>query len=85
MRLKNYKFGRIFRNAEEFSEFLILECGISTVPWDDVGNYIRLSMTFLAFGEVEEKKICSELYRRLEKIDFVFRRENEEKYSFNNN
>ena len=42
------KGGRRFASAEDFSEFLITEKLISTVPWDDAGSYIRFSATFEA-------------------------------------
>lgn len=38
--------GRAFNTASEFSEFLIRESLISTVPWYDAGKYIRFSVTF---------------------------------------
>lgn len=64
--------GRYFVSAEDFSDFLIREALISTVPWDDAGAYIRLSATFEASDEQEEKRIIAELVQRLDKIGFVF-------------
>lgn len=64
--------GRYFVSAEDFSDFLIREALISTVPWDDAGAYIRLSVTFEASDEQEEKRIIAELVHRLDKIGFVF-------------
>ena len=40
--------GKTFNTASEFSEFLIHEALISTVPWDDAGKYVRFSVTFEA-------------------------------------
>ncbi len=40
--------GKVFNTAAEFSEFLIKESLISTVPWDDAGKYVRFSVTFEA-------------------------------------
>ena len=40
--------GKVFNSASEFSEFLIHESLISTVPWDDAGKFIRFSVTFEA-------------------------------------
>lgn len=64
--------GRTFASAEEFSEFLITESLISTVPWDDAGPYVRLSVTFVAKDEAEERRIVVEIERRLSKLNFVF-------------
>ncbi|BCN30192.1 LL-diaminopimelate aminotransferase [Anaeromicropila herbilytica] len=64
--------GKIFRNAEEFSQYLIREKQISTVPWDDVGSYIRISVTFEASGIEEEKKVIEEVYHRLRSEKFLF-------------
>lgn len=66
------KKGRTFISAEDFSDFLIREKLISTVPWDDAGAYIRLSVTFEAKDEAEEKKIVAEIVRRLDEVGFVF-------------
>lgn len=35
-----------FINAKEFSKYLLKECGMMTIPYDEVGSYIRISMTF---------------------------------------
>jgi len=64
--------GRCFASAEDFSDFLIREKLISTVPWDDAGAYIRLSITFVAKDEGEEKKIIAEIVRRLDEIGLIF-------------
>lgn len=71
------KEGHKFSSAEEFSQFLIKEKLISTVPWDDAGNYIRLAACFEAFqkGEVsieEEDRILNEIKKRLTEVEFVF-------------
>jgi LL-diaminopimelate aminotransferase len=64
--------GRSFASAEDFSEFLITESLISTVPWDDAGHYVRLSVTFVARDEAEERRIIGEIERRLGERRFVF-------------
>ncbi|MBT5867592.1 MAG: LL-diaminopimelate aminotransferase [Nitrospinaceae bacterium] len=69
---KGIKGGRRFENAEEFSQYLITEMLISTVPWDDVGNYVRFSATFAAKGEAEETKIMAEIKARLSAVEFEF-------------
>ena len=38
---------------------------ISTVPWDDVGHYIRFSATFAANGPEEEARIINEIKIKL--------------------
>ena len=69
---KGIKGGRKFKNGEEFSQFLITEMLISTVPWDDVGHYIRFSATFAAKEEEEERRIINEIKNRLSKVEFEF-------------
>lgn len=69
---KGIKGGQRFANAEEFSQFLITEMLISTVPWDDVGNYVRFSATFAANGEKEETQIMQEIKSRLSTVEFEF-------------
>ncbi|MFP6638494.1 MAG: LL-diaminopimelate aminotransferase [Nitrospinaceae bacterium] len=69
---KGIKGGCRFTNGEEFSQFLISEMLISTVPWDDVGNYVRFSATFAAKGEEEEAKIMQEIQSRLSAFEFEF-------------
>jgi LL-diaminopimelate aminotransferase len=61
-----------FRTAEDVSQWLITEKLISTVPWDDAGAYLRLSVTFVAGNEVEEKRILAEIGRRLGDVRFQF-------------
>ncbi len=69
---KGIKGGRRFANGEEFSQFLITEMLISTVPWDDVGHYVRFSATFAAKGEQEETRIMKEIKERLSTVEFEF-------------
>lgn len=63
---------RTFANAEEFSQFLITEQLISTVPWDDVGHYVRWSVTFIAANPEMEQAIISEIDRRLGAMELDF-------------
>lgn len=69
---KGIKGGRRFSSAEEFSEHLITELLLSTVPWDDVGHYIRLSATFVAPTREEEERVLGEVKRRLSGVRFAF-------------
>jgi LL-diaminopimelate aminotransferase len=69
--------GVSFKSAEDFSQYLIKENLISTVPWDDAGSYIRLAACFEAFknGEIsleEEDRILNEVKKRLAIHEFVF-------------
>ncbi len=69
---KGVKNGRRFANAEEFSEFLITEKLISTVPWDDVGGYIRFSATFESKGKADEQRVLEEFKKRMSGLQFEF-------------
>jgi LL-diaminopimelate aminotransferase len=69
---KGIKGGRRFASGEEFSQYLITEMLISTVPWDDVGHYVRFSATFAAIGEKEETQIMQEIKTRLSAVKFEF-------------
>jgi LL-diaminopimelate aminotransferase len=69
---KGVKNGRRFANADEFSEFLIKEKLISTVPWDDAGSYIRFSATFESKGRADEKRVLNEFKNRMSGLQFEF-------------
>ena len=69
---KGIKGGRRFANAEEFSEFLITEKLISTVPWDDAGSYIRFSATFESKGRADEERVLGEFRKRMSGLQFEF-------------
>src|SRR5690606_6209404 len=64
--------GPTFHTAEDFSQYLIKEHLISTVPWDDAGSYIRFSVTFQADGLTEEKRVFEEIKARLSTSKFIF-------------
>ena len=64
--------GVTFDSAGEFSEFLIKEAQISTVPWDDAGSYVRFSVTFEADTEQKEKEIIDEMKERLQRVKLRF-------------
>lgn len=63
---------RQFQNAEECSQFLITEQLISTVPWDEAGPYLRWSVTFIAPGMDEERRIVQAIDDRLAALDLEF-------------
>ncbi len=69
---KGMKGGRRFKNAEEFSQFLIKEKLISTVPWDDAGHFVRFSATFEAKDVDAEGRILEEVEKRLGELQFEF-------------
>lgn len=64
--------GRVFNTASGFSEFLIRESSISTVPWDDAGKFIRFSVTFEADSMQKEKEVISELKKRMKSLGLKF-------------
>jgi LL-diaminopimelate aminotransferase len=61
-----------FENGEAFSQWLITNELISTVPWDDCGQYVRFSVTFAASGVDKEKEIVAEIGARLARYRFEF-------------
>jgi LL-diaminopimelate aminotransferase len=64
--------GQEFKSAEDFSQFMIKEMLISTVPWDDAGHYVRFSATFAAKEPADEKRIMDEIKTRLSAVKFIF-------------
>ncbi len=69
---KGIKNGIRFNSGENFSQYLIREKLISTVPWDDVGNYIRFSATFETDETNNEDAILDEIRNRLSSMKFEF-------------
>ena len=61
-----------FATGEDFSQWLITNELISTVPWDDCGNFVRFSVTFSAPGVAKEVEIVEEIAQRLKKYEFTF-------------
>jgi LL-diaminopimelate aminotransferase len=59
-----------FEKAEHFSQWMITEKLISTVPWDDAGAYVRFSVTFIAKDEAEENRVLGEIDKRLAGSEF---------------
>lgn len=64
--------GLTFDSGEAFSQYLIKEKLISTVPWDDAGNFVRFSATFEAETEAEEDEMLRIIEERLTEETFVF-------------
>jgi LL-diaminopimelate aminotransferase len=61
-----------FESAEAFSQWLITEKLISTVPWDDAGAYVRFSVTFSARDAGDEERVLGEIGTRLANCAFEF-------------
>ena len=62
-----------FATGEDFSQWLIREKCVSSVPWDDAGPYVRFSATFVARGgEEEEERVLAEFANRLKDSKFEF-------------
>lgn len=62
-----------FSNGEAFSQWMITEHLISTVPWDDAGAFVRFSVTFVAQDIDEEKTVIAEIQNRLSSVkNFTF-------------
>ncbi|HEY2586824.1 MAG TPA: LL-diaminopimelate aminotransferase [Tepidisphaeraceae bacterium] len=61
-----------FEKAEAFSQWMITEKLISTVPWDDAGAYVRFSVTFIAKDEADERRVLGEIDQRLAGSRFEF-------------
>jgi LL-diaminopimelate aminotransferase len=59
-----------FANAEAFSQWMITENLISTVPWDDAGAYVRFSVTFAARDTEDEKRVVDAIAQRLGRYRF---------------
>lgn len=65
--------GPTFASGEDFSQWMITEKLISTVPWDDVGPFVRFSATFVARGGIdEENRVLNEFAQRLTDCQFIF-------------
>jgi LL-diaminopimelate aminotransferase len=64
--------GKVFNSASEFSDFLIRESLISTVPWDDAGKYVRFSVTFEADSLQKEVEVINEMKERMKVLRLKF-------------
>lgn len=69
---KGIEGGESFATAEDFSQWLIREKQISTVPWDDAGHFVRFSVTFTANSEESEVSLMDEIRRRLSDVKFAW-------------
>jgi len=64
--------GETFKTAEDFSQWMIMEKLISTVPWDDAGQFVRFSATFVAPTQQDETRVLNEVKQRLSDSTFLF-------------
>ena len=62
-----------FKTAEDASQYLLREQSVSTVPWDDVGAFLRFSATFESRGDADDKRVIAELGKRLAAADLKFK------------
>lgn len=62
----------MFSTASEFSEYLISQSLISSVPWDDAGKYVRISVTFEADTIEKEIEVVQEMKNRIGKLQLLF-------------
>ena len=62
----------VFEKAESFSQWMIADKLISTVPWDDAGAYVRFSVTFVAKDQSDERRVLDEIDARLTGSLFEF-------------
>ena len=69
---KGTEDGLTFENGEAFSQYLIKEKLISTVPFDDAGSFVRFSVTFAAKDEADEGRVLDEIEKRLGGLSLVF-------------
>jgi LL-diaminopimelate aminotransferase len=69
---KGLASGMKFETAEAASQYLITEQSICTVPWDDAGAFLRLSVTYEAADDAAEDALMRETEARLKRIQPVF-------------
>lgn len=69
---KSTESGIVFKTASDFSDFLIRKSLISTVPWDDAGEYIRFSVTFEADSIEQEIAVINEMKNRIQGLKLIF-------------
>jgi LL-diaminopimelate aminotransferase len=61
-----------FTTAEDVSQRLIREHSVSTVPWDDVGAFLRFSVTFESKSDTDDDRVLGELAKRLDEANLKF-------------
>ena len=61
-----------FKSAEEAALHLIETQGISTVPWDNTGPYLRFGAVFESAGDEDDDRVLQLLEERLQNADLRF-------------
>ena len=61
-----------FESAEEAALHLIETQGISTVPWDNTGPYLRFGAVFESAGDEDDDRVLQLLEERLKNADLRF-------------
>lgn len=69
---KGIKNGPLFNSAEDASLYILSKTLISTVPWDDCGEFLRFSVTYDANSLEEEILVMNELRERLLSLNLIF-------------
>ncbi|MEJ2665314.1 MAG: LL-diaminopimelate aminotransferase [Spirochaetia bacterium] len=64
--------GTEFKTAAEFSDYLIRNALISTVPWDEAGRFLRFSVTFAAETARDEREVIREMKKRMGGLELRF-------------
>ena len=64
--------GNKFNNAEEAALYLIENYGISTVPWDDNGSFLRFGAVFESMNDEDDDRVLNILFERLSKANLNF-------------
>ena len=65
--------GNRFNNAEEAALYLIENYGISTVPWDDNGSFLRFGAVFESMNDQDDDRVLNILFERLFKANLTFK------------
>ena len=68
---KGTNTGIVFNSAESASEYFVKEAGVSTVPWDDAGSYLRFSVTYEA-ESTDGAEVIQEMKQRLDNLGLIF-------------
>lgn len=64
--------GQTFATAEDASQYLIREQAVCCVPWNEAGEYLRFSVTYLAKDEAAEDALMKETQERLGNLKLKF-------------
>jgi LL-diaminopimelate aminotransferase len=61
-----------FSSADEAGSYILEHASICTVPWDDAGGYLRMSVTFPAESPEDELALMAEIKARLNSLELGF-------------